>query len=46
MAAFWPAGRGEASAGYASRRRFARRKHSIVIASAHGTGKDYDRLRF
>ncbi|MFB0492829.1 hypothetical protein ABIE45_005415 [Methylobacterium sp. OAE515] len=45
MAAFWPPGRGEASAAYTARRRFARRKHSSIVATAHGTGKADDLLQ-
>jgi hypothetical protein len=45
MAAFWPPGRGEASAAYAARRRFASRKHSFIVATAHGTGKADDLLQ-
>jgi hypothetical protein len=45
MAAFWPPGRGEASAANAARRRFASRKHSFIVATAHGTGKADDLLQ-
>jgi hypothetical protein len=45
MAAFWPAGRGEASAAYTARRRFTRRKHLSIIATALGTGNADDLLQ-